>query len=507
MKKLSMADNGFLQVERPSTPMHVGGVTVHKLPAGVDRAVFFQQMLANLRDWLAQTAPFNQRLKFAPLNVGVPSLVEEHHLDMDYHMRHTALPAPGTLDQLTELIGQLHSPLLDRNRPMWEFRLIEGVQGDRFALYFKIHHSCMDGMGAMNLMKSMMSDNPSVRTISLPSARKRTPRPSATLASRFESATEMLRSQAQTGPELGLAFKDIAMQLLGREKSDLPVWYTAPSSPINTPLTGQRRFTVRPYPLEDFKAIGKARSATINDVVLACCGGALRKYFSANNNLPERSLIACIPVSIRPKEGGGDGNAITSLLCTMGTHIADPLERLKQVHQSSKAGKAQLNQMSKSTIEAYTMMMGMPFIAGQMLNLSKIVPLPFNMVISNVPASDKCLYLCGAEMEALFAVNLLFESQALNITVTSYVDTLDFSFLACHSVVPDLDTVADYLTESLAELRAASGVKRAKTQPLTAAKVKVPTPAKVKVPTPAKVKVAAKVPAKKVKVAKAAKAA
>jgi diacylglycerol O-acyltransferase len=489
LKKLSMADNGFLQVERPATPMHVGGVTVHQLPKGVDRIVFFQELLGSLRKWFSHTAPFNQRLQFAPLNVGVPSLVADPELDMQYHMRHTALPAPGTLDQLTTLISQLHSTHLDRSRPMWEFRLIEGVSGDRFALYFKIHHSCMDGMGAMDLMKSMMSDDPSIRTLSIPVARKKASRPKASMASRLENLTAMLRTQVQTGPELGTAFKDIALKLIGKDEAGAPVWYTAPQSPINLPLTGQRSFTVRPFALQDFKAIGKAKGATINDVMLACCGGALRRYFLSNNNLPNNPLIACVPVSIRPKEGGGDGNAITSLLCTLGTHIADPLERLRQVQQSSKAGKSQLNKMSKSTIEAYTMMLGMPFIAGQVMNMSRVVPLPFNMVISNVPASDKRLYLCGAEMESLFAVNLLFESQALNITVTSYVDTLDFSFLACRSVVPDLEVVADYMGDALAELCDALNIKRTKV-------VKAPVKAKVAAKTKASVKPVLKVAAK-----------
>lgn len=459
MKKLSMADNGFLQVERPATPMHVGGVTTHKLPHGVNRREFFLEILENLGNWLSRRSPFNERLKFPLFNVGVPSLVPAENLDLEYHIRHMALPHPGTMEQLWTLIAQLHSSPLDRGRPMWECRLIEGLEGDRFAIYFKVHHSCIDGMGAMALMKSMMTDDPSNLTMTLPSARKKAHRLPATLTSRVEGLAALLGNQSKIAPELGHAFKDIAQGLLEKDASGVPVWYTAPDSPINSALTAQRRFTVRSLALHDFKAIGKARGATINEVVLACCGGALRRYFLQRNDVPAKPLIACIPVSIRPKDGSGDGNAITSLLCSLGTHLQDPLERLAQVHSSSKSGKEQLNQMSKSSIEAYTMLLGLPFIAGQVLNLGKVVPLPFNMVISNVPASEKTLYLQGAEMEGLFAVNLLFEKQALNITVTSYVDTLDFSFLACRTVIPDLDTIADYLVESLDELSMAVGLK------------------------------------------------
>lgn len=464
MKKLSLADNGFLQVERQSTPMHVGGVTIHKIPNGVDRQAFFSHLLENLCKVFVSTAPFNLRMKFPPLKVGVPSLVLEPNLDLEYHMRHCALPAPGTMVQLTTLIGQLHSVLLDRNHPLWEFHLIEGLEGNRFALYFKMHHSCIDGVGAMNLMKSMMTESADQKEISIPPERKRTPRPKGdtSLAARFEKLTESLRLQAQTAPELGNVFKEMSKQLQHPEASTVPLWYSAPPSVLNNPVTGQRRFAVKTFALDDFKAISKAQSVTINDVVLASCAGALRRVLQEQHALPDRSLTCCIPVSIRPKEGNSDGNAISSLISSLGTHIANPLERLAHVHRSTKEAKAQLNQMSKPTIEAYTMLMGAPFIFGQMLNVSHAIPSPFNILISNVPASDKKLFLCGTEMEALYAVNLIFEKQALNITCTSYVDTLDFSFIACRKAFPDLEKVADYLAASVEEMAAAAGIKPSK---------------------------------------------
>jgi WS/DGAT/MGAT family acyltransferase len=483
MKKLSMADNGFLQVERAATPMHVGGVTIHKLPKGVDKHAFFASLMAELEKVFVSTAPFNQKLQFPPLKVGVPSLVNEPNIDMDYHTRHCALPAPGSMAQLTALVGQLHSVLLDRDHPLWSFRLIEGLEGNRFALYFKMHHSTIDGIGAMNLMKALMSDSPQQTSLNIPQARKRTPRPAPSLGARIEK----LRNQLQIGPELGGVFLDIGKQIKTPATNIVPLWYSAPPSMLNVPVQGQRRFAVKTFALEDFKAIAKARSATINDVVLATCAGALRYFLKEHNSLPERSLTCCIPVSIRSKEGASEGNAISSLIASLGTNIQDPLERLAHVHRSTKEGKAQLNKMSKPTLEAYTMMMGTPFIAGQMLNMSQAIPSPFNILISNVPASDKRLYLCGSEMEALYAVNLIFEKQALNITCTSYVDTLDFSFIACRKAFPDLEKMAGYLAASVEEMAQAAGVK------LTAPKVerKKAAPRKAKAPAKAAANTAA----------------
>jgi len=470
MKKLSMADNGFLQVERPSTPMHVGGVTIHKIPSGINRQAFFSNLLDNLCKVFVSTAPFNQRMKFTPLKVGVPSLVLEPNLDLEYHMRHSALPEPGAMAQLTTLIGQLHSKLLDRDHPLWEFHLIEGLEGNRFALYFKMHHACIDGVGAMNLMKAMMSDTPDQTTLNIPQARKRSLRPKAAtnLAARIEKLTHAFQVQAQTAPELGNVFRDIGKKLMHPDANIVPLWYSAPPSMLNAPVTGQRRFAVRSFALDEFKAISKAKGVTINDVVLTSSAGALRRFLLEQHCLPERSLTCCIPVSIRPKDGNSDGNAISSLICSLGTHLDDPIERLMHVHRSTKEGKAQLNQMSQKTLEAYTMMMGAPFIVGQMLNVSQAIPSPFNILISNVPASDKKLYLCGTEMEALYAVNLIFEKQALNITCTSYVDTMDFSFIACRRAFPDLERMSVYLAESLDELAVAAGVKSVpKLQPKT----------------------------------------
>lgn len=465
MKKLSLADNGFLQAEKATTPTHVGGLTIHKVPDGVALQTYFEDLLGNLRNWFAATAPFNQRLQTAFLNAGVPSLVPEPHLDLDYHMRRMALPQPGSLAQLCELVAEMHAKLLHRDHPLWEFRLIEGVEGNRFALYFKVHHSIMDGIAAMNAMKSLMSTDPQADTIApLRSSRRQASATSSRgLTARLAQVAHFLQTRAKAMPELAKAFKDVGLQLWHADPADpsvVPVWYTAPVFPINTPISNQRSIILRSFALKDFKAISKAHGVTINDVVLACCSGALRSYFLLHNNLPEKSLISCLPVSLRAKSGSSQGNAITSLLCNMGTHLEDPLTRLQHIHTSTANGKEQLRHMSKPAIETFTLMIGAPFFLGQMLKINKVLPTAFNMVISNLQASDKKLYLCGAEMESLYPINLLFERQALNFTVSSYVDSLDFTLLACRQTIPDLERIAEFLSQSLEELAKASGLKR-----------------------------------------------
>ena len=457
MKKMNAADNGFLMVERPQTPMHVAGLTIMKFPQKTDPSKFVTELLQDFGIALAGIYPLNHKLKMPFLNIGLPSLIPDDSIDLEYHTRHYALPAPGTMQQLTELTSRFHSTLLDRNRPLWELYIIEGLENDRFAIYFKVHHSIMDGIGAMNLMKEFFTTSEDDQTLnSLRNWKKKVHSISKNDESLFDkwlSIASKVPIQLKNLRDLGGIFLSIGAQLTMHEPI-APPWYTAPNSPLNVKIDGQRLCAVTSFSVKDFKQIGKAHQATINDVILAVCAGGLRKFFQKYHSVPKKPMTVCVPVAISTNKNSNEeqGNAISSVICDLGVQIENPVKRLEHIHNSTTESKSQLTKMSKEAIDIYNMVMVAPFITAQLLNVANKIPIPFNILISNVPASDKKLYLAGAEMEALYGVNLIFEMQALNITVTSYLDSLDFSFIACRKTLPELSEIVTCLNDAYDEL-------------------------------------------------------
>ena len=390
------------------------------------------------------------------LKIGAPGLVPDDNIDLEYHTRHYALPAPGTMQQLTTLVSRFHSTLLDRNRPLWELSIIEGLENNRFAIYFKVHHSVMDGVGAMRLLKEFFTTSPDTQTLnSLKNWKKKVhpiQKDKEGLFNKWLSLASSVPVQLKNLRDLGGMFLNIGAQLTMPEPL-APPWYTAPASPLNVKIEGQRLCTVTSFNVKDFKKIGKAHNATINDVILTVCSGGLRKYFLKHHSLPKKPMTVCVPVAIAPTNGEEEqGNAISSIICDLGIQIEDPIKRLEHIHNSATESKSQLNAMSKDAIDIYNMVVAGPFITAQMLNVADKIPIPFNILISNVPASAEKLYLAGSETEALYGINLIFEMQALNITVTSYQDSLDFSFIACRKTLPELDEIITYLKETYSEL-------------------------------------------------------
>jgi len=461
MKRLTMMDNGFLQSETRESPMHVAGLQIFHLPKGVDRAEFFEEIAETMGKMSSTTAPFNQRLHYPPLKLGLPSWVPDEDFDVDYHLRLSALPTPGSNDQLMTLIARLHGSLLDQTRPLWECHVIEGLEGDQFAVYFKIHHACMDGMGGMDVMKAVLSKSPKAHTakpIGQPIPKKKSPpKPKLSLIEKLKKGGTMLWGALITIPKFFLAIFKLRAERNLPEMPVVPNWYTAPDSALNVRITAQRRFATNSFPISEIKEISKKMGVTINDVALAMCSGAIRLYLQKFHQLPTKSLNVSVPVSIR-LEGSGEGNAITTLICPLGTHLDNPLERLQLINQSTKQGKQNLQTFTKEAIITKTILEAMPAFAGWMLKQAHRVPLPFNVVISNVPASREPLYLNGAEMDDFYAVSLIYDMQALNITLTSYVDTLDFGLISCRRAIPELNSLASYLDDAFQELKAAANV-------------------------------------------------
>jgi WS/DGAT/MGAT family acyltransferase len=470
---LNLLDASWLLVESRETPMHVGALMPFSLPpdAGTD---FVRRIMAVFRSSDHVAAPWNRRLTSPKLKGLVPVWEEVEEIDLEHHVHHSALPLPGGERELGQLIARLHSQPLDLARPPWEVELIEGLEGGRFALYTKVHHALMDGIGGVKLLVRAMSADPrdslklrpfwTVQPERKPRRRKRAAMedPVATAAQIAADLMEKVRFQAGTVPDIARAFG--AMLGAVRNKQDvLKIPFDTPISILNGRIHGPRRFATQRFELPRLKALAKAADATLNDIVLALCGAALRRFLDELGELPEKSLTAGIPVSVRPKDDVESGNAITFIISTLGTDIADPLERLKAIRASTRRAKEHVQNLPREAMLQYTLLLMAPYMGTLLTGIGGRTRPMFNITISNVPGPEQPLYFRGARMEASYPVSLVTHGQALNITCQSYDGHLNFGFTGCRDSLPHMQRVATYTGEALTELEAlllSSGAKR-----------------------------------------------
>ena len=450
------ADSMFLIGESREHPMHVGGLQLFRKPAGAGPdyvGELYRELLTH-----TEVRRLLLRRPADPVSsLGQLWWTDERDIDLEYHVRLSALPQPGKVRQLLELVSRLHGSLLDRHRPMWEFHLIEGLEGDRFATYTKIHHSLVDGVAAMTLLAKTMSTDPEARGNPPVWAQRTGGRPSKAGVSK--GVSELLTTAAKAVPA---AVRDVAgvagaaTRLAGkavrRDSAGLP--FQAPATMLNVPITGGRRFAADSWPIERLRAVGQAVGATLNDVVLAMCSGALRRYLAEHDGLPDRSLVAAVPVSVRAEGAGGDGgNSIGMVLCPLASDLADPVARLVSIHRSMAETKQELSGLSPTQVQMLAATQALvPMLINVMPGSSHVVSPTFNLFISNVPGPRETLYWNGAELVGSYPVSIPFENQGLNITVTSYAGSMDFGLTGCRQTVPHLQRLLGYLEESLAEL-------------------------------------------------------
>lgn len=447
-RKLSIMDSGWLMMETRETPMHVGGLALFAIPQDAP-ADYMEGIYRYLVEVNGICRPFNQKIQsHLPMRMDA-AWVEDKTFDIDYHVRHSALPRPGRVRELLALVSRLHAQRLDPSRPLWEAYLIEGVEGNRFALYTKMHHSMVDGVAGMHLMQSRLARN----------AEERLPAP---WSSEWDAEKKPKKSSGAPAVNTGMkgAVNNLRrgsgqlVDLLRQPKDgNVKSIYRSPKTQLNRRVTGARRFAAQSWSLSRIKAAGKEHGGTVNDIFLAMCGGALRRYLLSQDALPGQPLVAQVPVSLRSADQAGDGgNAITTVQVSLGTHIAEPLNRLAAIQDSMKGVKSRLGDMQKSEIDVYTVLTNMPLSLGQVTGLSGRVSPMFNLVISNVPGPKDSLYLNGAEMLASYPVSLVLHGYALNITVVSYKDSLEFGVIGCRDTLPHIQRFLDYFEESLVEL-------------------------------------------------------
>lgn len=485
--RLNPLDTAWLFTESRATPNHVGGLLTFKVPEDAPKD-YLRRMMAEFREHRQFVAPWNRRLKFAFTKNPVPAWVETDDIDLEYHVRHAALPWPGGERELGELVGRLHSTPIDLTRPPWECTIIEGLSDNRFGLFIKMHHSLIDGVsGVRTLFRAFTEEARASEELppfwaagaassGLAGSRKKTRRekPTPTVAQATEAALEALSVQARSLPQLALAFGRI-IQRIGDPHAGLAVPFDAPRSVLNGRVREKRRFATQQFEIKRMKAVAVEVGGTLNDVVLALCGGAMRRFLLERGELPEKALTAGIPVSVRPADSTDTGNAISFIVCTLGTDIEDPVERMSAIRASVKAAKGHVQSLPRQAMMQYTMLLMAPTILTLLTGIGGRTPPMFNCTISNVPGPEKPLYFRGAEVLAAYPASIVQHGQALNITCASYNGQMNFGLTACHSSVPSVQRLAVYLADEMRLLEAALGLGAG--QEVDTARAKRPRPA------------------------------
>ena len=441
MRPLHPIDFIFLSLEKRQQPMHVGGLFLFQIPDNAPTS-FIQDLVADIRTSKSiPIPPFNNKLNGLFWD-------EDQEFDLDHHFRHIALPKPGRIRELLTYISQEHSALLDRAKPLWTCNIIEGIEGNRFAMYFKIHHAMVDGIAGMRLVEKSLSHDPDAKSIVPPwcvegPRAKRLKQPKS---SKIKGFISTVKSQLESTPGVLYELSQTITKDIGRNP-DYVSSFQAPSSILNQRVSSSRRFAAQSYEFSRLTAIAKALNVTINDVVLAVCSGALREYLISQNALPKKPLIAMVPASVRD-DNSDLSNRITMILANLGTHKEEPLERLQIIRRSMLNAKQKFKRMNSSQILNYSAFV---YSAAGLNIASGLMPKrqAFNLVISNVPGPSEPLYWNGAKLDALYPASIVLDGQALNITMTSYLDKLEVGLTACRNALPKMQNLLTHLEEEI----------------------------------------------------------
>ena len=478
MDHLSSMDASFLHLETPETPMHVGSLMLFELPEGY-KGDYYDDVKAQLAKRLHLARLFRRKLAPMPFELADPVWIDDDDIDLDYHVRSVTLRRPGTMEQLEVLIARLHSSLLDRSRPLWEVYVIDGLANGQIAFYTKAHHSGVDGKAGIEIAKVLYDVTPQAREV-------RPPRPARAgnayqlgVAELLQAAISNSAAQyvklAKMLPQTAKALGGTAMQFISTRrktprKRSLGL-KTAPKTIFNASITNQRSFGSLSVPLVELKTLGKQTGGTLNDVVMAMCSGALRKFLEERDLLPKKSLIAMVPVSLRSAEDDAMNNQVSAIRVDLASEINDLPARFKAIHASSEAAKAVVKEL-KPVLGVDTPLTGSPwFMTGlaSLLGRSELaarLPSAGNVSISNVPGPPMTLYMAGARMTHYYPVSIPYHGMGLNITVQSYAGSLEFGLTACRRVLSQEESyeLVEHLKAALQEIEALPSIDQAATQ-------------------------------------------
>jgi diacylglycerol O-acyltransferase len=446
VKLLSPVDSMFVRMETSRAPLHIGCGAIFELPAGAgpEFVLELHRAFSGL-DWVP--FPYNSVVDHGPANA--LSRWREVEPDPSYHVRLSALPSPGTDAQLGQLIERLHSHPLDLTKPLWEAHVIEGLEGNRFAFYFKAHHGATDGLGAMRTIKQWLSTDPS-GTVgpggdASPDAKALEKADNTAIRLARTILGTAMTSIGATGEMAG----KVVEMATGANSAVLGALRT-PRTPFNKKITRNRRIAYCELGLDRMKTIATATGTTVNDVLLTALAGSVRRYLTELDALPRRTLTASVPVGIERDEE--TINAAAGFVCPLGTDIEDPLERLRGINKVTSRGKKELVALSPGALQQFTLAGLLPIAFSQ-----KIVTAPplFNFVVSNLVLSREPLYLAGARLLSIVPVSFLSDGYGLNVTLIGYGDKVTIGFVGCRDTIPHLQRLAIYTDDALDELESA----------------------------------------------------
>jgi diacylglycerol O-acyltransferase len=465
MKMLSGLDGLFLHLETAETPMHVASLSLLELPKG-----YRGDFLADVKRLYAERIPLvpalSRKLREEPLQFANPAWVEADDIDLDYHIRRVVLPKPGTRAQLEACVARLHAVPLDRTRPLWTVTIIEGLPKRQVGYYTSIHHAVLDGQAAVEMVRALYD------VTSKPRPAPRVSRPLTVVGggehpSPVDLIGEALRHDVAQLVKFVRLMPEITRTVATSWRAEpngtsghhvppsLPA--LAPRTPLNVAITGDRAFATASIPLAEVQHIAQVQQCTVNDVVLAICAGALRRYLGHHGGVPAQALIAGIPISLREEGDAEYTTQATAARVSLATDIADPVRRLHAIRESTSAAKAALAR-TRSIRPTDFPTLGLPWLLHGLASLfersgvANLVPMPFNLVVSNIRGPAVPLYFAGARMVGFWPVSIVGQGLGVNITVESYAGTLGFGVIAASSAVREPRQLAEGLVATHAQL-------------------------------------------------------
>jgi WS/DGAT/MGAT family acyltransferase len=468
MQQLSGLDASFLYLETGNMPMHIGGLAIYDQSTAPGGAVTFKEILRFFEKRLHKARAFRQRLVTVPMSLDYPYWIEDPDFDLEFHVRHIALPKPGDWRQLCIQTARLHARPLDTNRPLWEAYVIEGldnvegVPAGSFALVTKFHHAAIDGVSGAEISAAIHDTSPE-GSVEAPDREWR--------PERFPTPMELLGRTAVTTAKKPFEFVSLLARNAptawqfgrGLINKELHLTTKVPRTRFNGNVSPHRVFDGRSFSLDEIRAIkSRIEGATVNDVMVSVCGGALRRYLDSKGELPEESLVAMAPVSVRPEEmRKAAGNMVSTMSLPVRSDIANPLERLRAVHAESEQAKKLTRTVGASLAAELAHFLpstttGLMATAYGRYGLAKRLPPLYNTVITNVPGPNFPLYSMGSRMVASFGLGPVTHGIGLFQPVIGYNGQITVSAISCREMMPDPEFYCDCLTESFDDLRKAA---------------------------------------------------
>jgi diacylglycerol O-acyltransferase len=457
MTRIAPMDLSFLLLERANRPFHMAALTIFQKPKG-QQSSFGPRLFDAYRHSQA-VKPFNYKLKWLGKDVAAWETVEP---DMGYHVRHIALPAPGSVQQFDETVSFLNASLLDRGHPLWECYIIDGIENGRIAVLLKVHHSLIDGEGGLRVMRNFLSDSPRTKTLAGPwmafdSADK--PRRSRPNVSQIQRLQGMLRGLTKLpGDVIGVGndVVDLGAQLLNLKPRRASLPFTARRTLFNnTAKSAARAYANIELPLADVKAVAKATDTSVNDVVMTIIDDALHHYLGEHQVPTDKPLVAFMPMSLRDESGGG-GNQVSAELIPMGAPEASPIERLKQINTATTSAKDKGRGMQTTSRQAYALLLASSLTMSDTLPWFGKVP-SANLVISNMKGPTGQLYLAGAPMVAFTGLPILPPGAGLNVTFASVNTDICLAIGAAPEAVHEPFRLAELIEQAFHKLHADAG--------------------------------------------------